>query len=145
MKRSWNAFTSLRLVISLIITKDVLIERNENPYTKCNTHTPGCSNVCFNYISPMSQIRFWTGWRQYNFTLEILFIFYWPYVKVQIIFTCAPTLCFLLWAMNSVHCMNNLVELMIETDGLPDIRKVFITSFYSLTVVSGHRWNFEKT
>ena len=27
--------------------------------------------------------------------------------------------------MNTVHCMNNLVELMIETDGLPDIRKGF--------------------
>ena len=30
--------------------------------------------------------------------------------------------CFLLWAMHSVHCMNNLVELMIQQDGLPDIK-----------------------
>ena len=36
-----------------------------------------------------------------------------PLKTVQIIFTSSPTIIFLLWAMNSVHCMNNLVETMI--------------------------------
>ena len=41
----------------------------------------------------MSQIRYWT---------------------VQIIFTCAPTVIFILWAMNNVHCMNNLVNRIMD-------------------------------
>lgn len=76
-----------RIVLTGAIANPVYSD--EQSSFKCNTLQVGCENVCFNQISPMSQIRFWT---------------------VQIIFTCAPTVIFILWAINSVHCMNALID-----------------------------------
>ncbi|CAG5088476.1 Oidioi.mRNA.OKI2018_I69.PAR.g11858.t1.cds [Oikopleura dioica] len=85
------ALYTCRIVIVCSIAS--AIYSDEQSSFKCNTLQVGCENVCFNQISPISQIRFWA---------------------VQIIFTCAPTVIFVLWAVNAVHCMMNLVREIIQ-------------------------------
>jgi len=98
-----------RIVLTGAIANPVYSD--EQSSFKCNTLQVGCENVCFNQISPMSQIRFWT---------------------VQIIFTCAPTVIFILWAINSVHCMNALIDrIMNERE---DHRRCTMLSVAGLTM-----------
>lgn len=49
---------------------------DEQSEFRCNTAQPGCNNVCFNYFSPISHIRFW-GFQLVACSLpSVIFIIY---------------------------------------------------------------------
>lgn len=56
----------------------------------CNTLTPGCTNVCYDWKFPISHVRFWV---------------------LQIIFVSTPTLLYLGHAIHIIHQENKLREL----------------------------------
>ncbi|KAM9435404.1 gap junction Cx32.2 protein-like [Clarias gariepinus] len=56
----------------------------------CNTQTPGCENVCYDWKFPISHVRFWV---------------------MQIIFVSTPTLLYLGHAVYVIHQENKLREL----------------------------------
>ncbi|KAG7316387.1 hypothetical protein KOW79_019928 [Hemibagrus wyckioides] len=56
----------------------------------CNTLTPGCENICYDWMFPISQVRFWV---------------------MQIIFVSTPTLLYLGHAVHVIHQENKLREL----------------------------------
>ncbi|XP_008311590.1 connexin 32.3 [Cynoglossus semilaevis] len=62
----------------------------------CNTQQPGCENVCYDWIFPISHIRFWV---------------------MQIIFVSTPTLVYLGHAMHVIHKENKLRELLSSPGG----------------------------
>ncbi|XP_060772414.1 gap junction Cx32.2 protein-like [Neoarius graeffei] len=55
----------------------------------CNTFTPGCENVCYDWKFPISHVRFWV---------------------LQIIFVSTPTLLYLGHAIHTIHQENKLRE-----------------------------------
>ncbi|KAL0164972.1 hypothetical protein M9458_040725, partial [Cirrhinus mrigala] len=55
----------------------------------CNTNTPGCENVCYDWKFPISHIRFWA---------------------MQIIFISTPTLVYLGHVVHVIHQENKLRE-----------------------------------
>uniref|UniRef100_A0AAY4CU05 Gap junction protein n=1 Tax=Denticeps clupeoides TaxID=299321 RepID=A0AAY4CU05_9TELE len=55
----------------------------------CNTQTPGCENICYDWKFPISHVRFWV---------------------LQIIFVSTPTLVYLGHAMHVIHKENKLRE-----------------------------------
>ncbi|TRY89892.1 hypothetical protein DNTS_034226 [Danionella cerebrum] len=57
----------------------------------CNTNTPGCENVCYDWKFPISHIRFWV---------------------MQIIFISTPTLVYLGHVVHIIHQENKLREQM---------------------------------
>uniref|UniRef100_A0A3B4DZ51 Gap junction protein n=1 Tax=Pygocentrus nattereri TaxID=42514 RepID=A0A3B4DZ51_PYGNA len=56
----------------------------------CNTQTPGCENVCYDWKFPISHVRFWV---------------------MQIIFVSTPTLLYLGHAIHVIHQENKLREM----------------------------------
>lgn len=56
----------------------------------CNTHTPGCENVCYDWKFPISHVRFWV---------------------MQIIFVSTPTLLYLGHVVHVIHQENKLREM----------------------------------
>ncbi|KAJ3606637.1 hypothetical protein NHX12_026158 [Muraenolepis orangiensis] len=62
----------------------------------CNTQQPGCENVCYDWIFPISHIRFWV---------------------LQIIFVSTPTLVYLGHAMHVISKENKLREQMANPSG----------------------------
>ncbi|KAL7888486.1 hypothetical protein AOLI_G00034600 [Acnodon oligacanthus] len=56
----------------------------------CNTNTPGCENVCYDWKFPISHVRFWV---------------------MQIIFVSTPTLLYLGHAIHVIHQENKLREM----------------------------------
>lgn len=56
----------------------------------CNTLTPGCENICYDWMFPISQVRFWV---------------------MQIIFVSTPTLLYLGHAVHVIHQENKLREM----------------------------------
>nr|XP_019959264.1 PREDICTED: gap junction Cx32.2 protein-like [Paralichthys olivaceus]XP_019959265.1 PREDICTED: gap junction Cx32.2 protein-like [Paralichthys olivaceus] len=55
----------------------------------CNTQQPGCENVCYDWVFPISHIRFWV---------------------LQIIFVSTPTLVYLAHALHVIHKENKMRE-----------------------------------
>ncbi|KAK2883953.1 hypothetical protein QQF64_016225 [Cirrhinus molitorella] len=55
----------------------------------CNTNTPGCENICYDWMFPISHIRFWV---------------------MQIIFISTPTLVYLGHVVHVIHQENKLRE-----------------------------------
>ncbi|KAM9779443.1 connexin 32.3 [Syngnathus typhle] len=62
----------------------------------CNTQQPGCENVCYDWVFPISHIRFWV---------------------LQIIFVSTPTLVYLGHAMHIIHQENKLREKLASPGG----------------------------
>ncbi|KAK9531265.1 hypothetical protein VZT92_010700 [Zoarces viviparus] len=62
----------------------------------CNTQQPGCENVCYDWIFPISHIRFWV---------------------LQIIFVSTPTLVYLGHAVHIIHKENKMREHLLSPDG----------------------------
>ncbi|XP_034073020.1 connexin 32.3 [Gymnodraco acuticeps] len=62
----------------------------------CNTQQPGCENVCYDWIFPISHIRFWV---------------------MQIIFVSTPTLVYLGHAVHVIHQENKMRERMLSPGG----------------------------
>jgi len=68
----------------------------------CNTQTPGCENVCYDWTFPISHIRFWV---------------------LQIIFVSTPTLVYLAHVAHVIHKENKLRDFM-ATHAAADVVKV---------------------
>ncbi|XP_051501390.1 gap junction Cx32.2 protein-like [Myxocyprinus asiaticus] len=62
---------------------------DERSHLVCNTQTPGCENVCYDWKFPISHIRFWV---------------------MQIIFISTPTLVYLGHVVHVIHQENKLRE-----------------------------------
>ncbi|XP_034435885.1 connexin 32.3 [Hippoglossus hippoglossus] len=62
----------------------------------CNTQQPGCENVCYDWIFPISHIRFWV---------------------LQIIFVSTPTLIYLGHALHVIHAENKMRERKLISGG----------------------------
>ncbi|XP_057354377.1 gap junction delta-4 protein [Manis pentadactyla] len=54
----WLAFTIL-LRMAVIILAGSPIYQDEQERFVCNTLQPGCTNVCYDFFSPVSPLRFW--------------------------------------------------------------------------------------
>uniref|UniRef100_H2Y3H1 Gap junction protein n=1 Tax=Ciona intestinalis TaxID=7719 RepID=H2Y3H1_CIOIN len=65
--RLHSTFPGKLWIIMMFIFRIVVVARigdmvyhDEQSHFVCNTLSPGCSNVCFNAFSPISQLRFWS-------------------------------------------------------------------------------------
>lgn len=52
-----TAFIVFRIVLTVVAGESIYHDEQSNFI--CNTHTPGCSNVCYNDFAPLSHVRFW--------------------------------------------------------------------------------------
>uniref|UniRef100_H2Y5A5 Gap junction protein n=1 Tax=Ciona savignyi TaxID=51511 RepID=H2Y5A5_CIOSA len=78
-----STFPGKLWIIMMFIFRIVVVARigdmvyhDEQSHFVCNTLSPGCSNVCFNAFSPISQLRFWSLMVLVVSTPGILFCIY---------------------------------------------------------------------
>uniref|UniRef100_H2Y5A2 Gap junction protein n=1 Tax=Ciona savignyi TaxID=51511 RepID=H2Y5A2_CIOSA len=81
--RLHSTFPGKLWIIMMFIFRIVVVARigdmvyhDEQSHFVCNTLSPGCSNVCFNAFSPISQLRFWSLMVLVVSTPGILFCIY---------------------------------------------------------------------
>nr|XP_039254991.1 gap junction alpha-4 protein-like [Styela clava] len=81
----WITFFFIFRIIMVASVGDTVYSDEQSQFI-CNTLQPGCTNVCFNRFSPISQIRFWA---------------------VQILFVGMPSVIFIVFAMHKMSSLSH--------------------------------------